>query len=338
MKNVDKKRVFVGCLTVASLAFAGCADPASEEVVASTSSALTSKDVAALVDRALPAFDASVLRVTNGPAWSEKTSYAGLFRAMGDKLPATTPPAGTLRIADGGRVARVEPALGRLRYISNARAWTTRDASLPAADDKTTATVTRQALAALGLPGDELGALRLDTQVAETAAAGATTTKVFDLYRLATVSRTMNGLPVVGSRAMAAVNAAGDIQRLLVHWPTFVVPPGLKLRARGDVISDVVAAIMRQNPAALDDRSLSARLTYVPEAHLIPYKPRDGVNDDDPSTSTSGDETEPDHDGDKPRYPSHQRRANVTIRYVPSVLVSVTTGETPYQMAVALAQ
>jgi len=338
MKKLENRSVSVVCLTLASLAFTSCADPASEEVVASTASALTSKDVANLVDRALPAFDASVLRVTNGPAWSAKASYAGLFRAMGDKPLATTPEPGALRIADGGRVARVEPALGRLRYISNARAWTTRDAGLPAADDKTTAAVTRQALAALGLPGAELGALRLDTQVAETAAAGATTTKILDLYRLATVSRTVNGLPVVGSRAMAAVNAAGDIQRLLVRWPTFVVPTGLKLRARVDVITDVVAAIMRQNPAALDDRSVSARLTYVPEAHLVPYKPRDGVNDDDPSTSTSGDETEPDHDGDKPRYPSHQRRANVTVRYVPAVLVSVTTGETPYQMAVAVAQ
>ena len=96
--------------------------------------------------------------------------------------------------------------------------------------------------------------------------------------------------------------------------------------------------IMRQNPDVLDDRSVSARLTYVPEAHLAPYSPRGGVNDDDPSPSTGGDETGPDHDGDKPRYPSHQRRANVTVRYVPAVLVSVTTGETPYQTAVALAQ
>ena len=61
------------------------------------------------------------------------------------------------------------------------------------------------------------------------------------------------------------------------------------------------------------------------------------MNDDDPSTSTGGDETGPDNDGDKPRYPSHQRQ-NVTVRYVPAVLVSVTSGETPYQLAVSLAQ
>jgi len=338
MKNRKIRTASLVPLALASLAFVSCADPVSEQLVEPTTSALTSQQVAELVDKALPAFDATVLRVTNGPAWSAKANYAGLFRAMGDKPPATTPPSGTLRWADDGRVARVEPALGRLRYVSNARAWTSRDWGLPAADDKITSAVVRQAVAALGLPAAELGALRLDTQVAETAPAGATTSKILELYRLANISRTVNGLPVVGSRVTAAVTSSGDIQRLLVRWPAFVVPTGLKLRGRGAVVSDVVEAIMRQNPVAIDDRLVAARLTYVPEAHLRPYDPRGGVNDDDPSTSTEGDETGPDHDGDKPRYPTHQRRANVTVRYVPAVLVSVTAGETPYQMAVALAQ
>lgn len=338
--NKHRIRVSLVSLSAATMALASCADPSSEQVVESTSSALTSKEVSELVEKALPAFDASVLRVTNGPAWSAKVGYAGLFKAMGDAPVTTPPPAGTLRLADKGRVARVEPALGRLRYVSNARAWTTRDAGIAAADDKTTSTAVRNAVAALGLPAAELGALRLDTQVAETAATGATTTKIVDLYRLANLSRTVNGLPVVGSRVSAAVTSAGAIQRLLVHWPTFVVPTGLKLRARTAVVSDVVAAILRQNPVAIDDRFVAARLTYVPEAHLRPYDPRGGVNDDDPSASTGGDEeaADNDHDGEKPRYPSHQRRANVVVRYVPAVLVSVTAGETPYQMAVALAQ
>lgn len=336
MKNLQLRTVV--SLTLASLALASCADPAAEEVVASTSSALTSKQVTAMVDQAIPVFDATVLRVTNGPAWSAKATYAGLFRAMGDKPPATTPPSGTLRLADNGRVARVEPSLGRLRYISNARAWTTADAGLPAADDRITSAAVRQAIGALGLPSAELGALRLDTQVAETAPAGATTTKIYDLYRLANVSRTVNGLPVIGSRVSAAVTAAGDIQRMLVHWPAFVVPTGLKLRARGAVVTDVVAAIMRQDPTPIDNQFVTAKLAYVPEMHLQPYKPRGGVNDDDPSTSTAGDESGPDTDGAKPQYPTHQRTAKVTVRYVPAVLVSVTSGETPYQVAVALAQ
>lgn len=327
-------------LTFASLAFVGCADPTEDEGVAATSSALTSKQVADLVEQALPAFDASVLRASNGPAWSAKVNYSGLFKAMGDKPPTVTPPAGTLRLADGGRVARVEPALGRLRYVSNARAWTTRDAGLPAADDKTTSAAIRQAVASLGLPAAELGALRLDTLVAETEPETGAASKVRDLYRLANVARTVNGLPVAGSRVTAAVTSAGAIQRLLVRWPTFVMPTGLKLRARGAVVSDVVAAIMKQNPVAAEDRFISARLTYVPEAHTAPYNPRDGVNDDDPSASTGGDEeaADNDHDGEKPRYPTHKRRANVAVRYVPAVLVSVMAGETPYQLAVALAQ
>jgi hypothetical protein len=338
MNTRNHRIVSLFSLALVSLALASCGDSSPDQLVEPTRSGLTSQEVADLVDKALPAFDAAVLRVTEGPAWSAKLDYAGLFRAMGDKAPATAPAVGTLRLADNGRVARVEPALGRLRYVSNARAWTTRDAGLSVADDKTTTAVIRQAVAALGLPAAELGALRLDTQVAETAAAGATSTKVLDLYRLASLSRFVNGLPVAGSRVSAAITSAGDIQRLLVRWPPFFVPPGLKLRARGAVVSEVVAAIMRQNPVAREDRFVSARLSYVPEGHLRPYSPRDGANDDDPSTSTAGDENGPDHDGDKPRYPTHQGRANVTVRYVPAVLVSVTAGETPYQMAVALAE
>jgi hypothetical protein len=38
-----------------------------------------------------------------------------------------------------------------------------------------------------------------------------------------------------------------------------------------------------------------------------------------------------------PRYPTRKRHANEVVRHVPAVIVSVSAGETPYQVAAAVA-
>jgi hypothetical protein len=81
-----------------------------------------------------------------------------------------------------------------------------------------------------------------------------------------------------------------------------------------------------------DARLVSARLAYVPERHLGSTL-RDLPSDGD--IAPPSDDT--DKVGGDPRYPTRKRHAGEVVRHVPAVLVSVSAGETPYQMAAAVA-
>jgi hypothetical protein len=316
-------------LGAATLVGAGCGEEGGQSVEVQRQ-AVDIDRLTALIDQVLPAWDERVLAVKDGVDWSADLGYGDIFAAAGDKPLATTDDVG--RIADNGRVARLDRRAGRARYISRERAWTLDRAGLPFVDDTVVAGAVRRALERLRLPAGELGGVGLDTQVAEVAPGGEPDGKLLDVYRLVSWSRTVNGLPVQGSRVVGAVTQDGAIQRLLVNWPPFATPAGMTLRSRDVVVAELVRAIARQEPVPTDGRVVTARLAYVPERH-IGSSPRDLPGD--------GDIAPPSDDSDKvsgdPRYPTRKRHANEVVRHVPAVIVSVSAGETPYQLAAAVA-
>jgi len=110
------------------------------------------------------------------------------------------------------------------------------------------------------------------------------------------------------------------------------MPAGMTLRTRDAVVAQLVQAIARQAPVPVDARAVSARLAYVPERYLA-STPRDLPSDGD--LAPPSDDT--DKVGGDPSYPTRKRHANEIVRHVPAVIVSVSTGETPYQLAAAVA-
>jgi hypothetical protein len=283
----------------------------------------------ALLNQVVPAWDARVLAAKDGLNWSADASYDELFKAVGDKPILATAAGG--RLSDGTRVARLDQRAGRARYISRERAWTLDRAGIPFGDDSIALSAVRRALDSLGVPATELGRVRLDTQTAEVAPGDEPDGKLFDVYRLVSWTRIVNGLPVHGSRVVGAVTQEGAVQRLLVNWPRFTMPAGMTLRTRDAVVADLVRAIARQAPVPVDARTVSARLAYVPERYLG-TTPRDLPSEGDLVSSDDNDKPTGD-----PTYPTRKRLSGVIQRHVPAVVVSVSTGETPYQLAAAVA-
>jgi hypothetical protein len=201
--------------------------------------------------------------------------------------------------------------------------------------------VVRDAVAALGLPAAELGAVRVDTQVALGGPTGAQPTEEHELYRVVTAVRQVNGLPVHGSRVRAAVTRAGTIQRIGVAWPTFVLPRELKLRTREAVVRQVVDTVVQKGASPAGKRLLTAHLAYAPERHTQPANPPITTSEDDNPRDAGDDRDETagdDADAKDARYPSRKRHLRETVRYIPVVVVSVLAGETPYQLTVPVAQ
>src|SRR5262245_62132815 len=109
-------------VVVLVLACAGCR-PGRPKVV-ETPKALEPAEVQALVEKNLPRWDDSILQAKDGPRWSEALDYNRVVKALGDEAiePAALAP-GARRIENKGRVIRLEPESGRVRYIHRDRAW-----------------------------------------------------------------------------------------------------------------------------------------------------------------------------------------------------------------------
>jgi len=329
IKNIRPIQVCVAALLgAAALAGAGCGQEPAPTVEAQQQ-AVNIDQLTTLINQVLPAWDARVLAAKDGVNWSADLGYDGLFAAVGDKPILAS--AGAGRLSDGTRVARLDAIGGRARYVSRERAWTLDRAGVPFGDDSVALSAVRRALDGLHVPAGELGRVRLDTQTAEVAPDGEADGKLFDVYKLVSWSRLVNGLPVQGSRAVAAVTQDGSVQRLLVSWPPFTMPPGMTVRSRDVVVAELVKAIARQT-VPTDARTVTARLAYVPERYLG-TTPRDLPSDGDLQTP-SDDNDKPSGD---PSYPTRKRLTGRIVRHVPAVIVSVNAGETPYQLAAAVA-
>jgi hypothetical protein len=254
--------------------------------------------VRATLEKVIPRWDESVLRVADKPDWSEKVTFDRVFQAMKDtpvkveRIPETAE-----RIQDEGRSLRLDGRAGKVRYISRTRAWSfERDAKKPAIAAERALAAAQEALRSLEVPSDELEKPDVATQMAGGAPVGAREIQDrYEMYQIVTVKRRINQLPVYGSEARVAVNSGGEIQRALVKWPAFRLSPGLSLRQRSSVVEEAVRQILRQSPRA--DLKITAYLAYAPR------------DDDDRM-----------------------------VRYVPAVIVSVYAPPTPYQVVIDVAE
>lgn len=298
---------------------------------------LDERQVRELVERALPSWDERVLEAKDGADWSARLSPELILRAVGDKPLAAKGQAGARRIVDGDRVLRLYGERGKLRYVHRGRAWKVEQGERKNVERKVAEDAVRGAVGRLGLPADELATTKVAAQIAQGASTKRPTERQrFEMYQVVSLARRVNGLPVYGSKARAAVTHAGEVQRLQVDWPAFRMPRGLAVRAKEAVIADAVKQIYVQQPRG--DAQVKAYLAYAP-ADLLrarrSIEPVAGVEKAAPAEARGDDETSHRH-RQPPKFASAAVRKE-PVRFVPVLVISVLSLPTPYQVIVPVA-
>ena len=147
-------------------------------------------------------------------------------------------------------VIKVDLDRGRVRYINRTRMFDWDNDPHTGWDPAAAQTMVMSATTQLGIPSSEIdvtgGCCRVDTVQGEDYDATSKTSipnSVHEAERLVTINRTINGLPVWGSRVRGAVSNNGEISRLLAIWPEFILTAGLTLRTRVDVVNEIAAKL-----------------------------------------------------------------------------------------------
>lgn len=271
---------------------------ANNMAIAAPENLMAGKEVNAMVSKALPTWDASILEAKQGKDWTTRISFERIAKAMGDKpIRAQKLPDIAQKVSDESRTIRFKPGMGTLRYINRARAWDyKKHAQTKAIDAREASSIVQKAIDNLGIPQEERGKIRVDTQIAAGGVAGKEEiTDQFEMYRIVSIPRMINKLPVYSSGARAAISNDAQIQRLQLAWPAFRMDSQLTLRSRRDVIKQVAREMMAQDLEK--GARVHATLVYTPRTH-----------DDE------------------------------EIVYVPAVVVSVYSKPTPYQVVVPVAE
>lgn len=308
---------------------------------------MSENQVTAEVQKSLPKWDESILTPVDGNRWSAKIRPDAVLRAVNDSPLKTTAAANASRIVDGERVLRVIPELGEVRYVNNSLNWSP-DRPAKLVDNETALQIVNKAFDGLGMPRPEFDKPRVDTQAGHDASTTSPTdSATFEMYRLVTVNRRIRDLPVLGSRARVAVGGSGNIQRLKVKWPPFMMPAGLRLRQREVIAREIVSLIMQQDPISLVGvrgsglrRFVSARLAYAPQEMTRPYRRMPADKDTEKLLSETA-APQLDADDVKKDRPVQFMSANKPVAppmYVPVLLVTVAASPTPYQIVIPLAE
>lgn len=250
---------------------------------------------------ALPALQVGVLQLTDGPAWIAEIDFDDIFTAVGHQpAPIAQVQQVGSRIEGDDWVAVLRKETGEIRYINRSRSWTRSEhGDTSAIPESEAQALTETLISSLGLPEGELGSIEVATQVGAGGIAGQPVIQdSFEMYRVVTVRRWHGGEQVLGSIIRMAVSNDGAIQQLRIAWPTFRLVQELALRPLEDVERQAVEAILARGFDP--EAEVRAQRAFLP---LL-----------------------------------EGRGATREVRFLPSVVFSVLSRPTPYQIAVPVAE
>jgi hypothetical protein len=199
-----------------------------------------------LVNSVLPSFDGSMLAVANGPDWMAGKTVHQVATAVQDSDPGTIVSDGPVVMGydppDGPRRIKLDFSEGYVRYTNRLRSYHSSSpcAAVPTAEAENALVAT---LGVLGLPTAEWDARRVDT-VMERSVDGEgqdpTVEPTCEIEQIVTMTRkASNGMPVFDSAARESVSNLHERARLMVDWPQFIMPTGLLMRSRAEVVNDL---------------------------------------------------------------------------------------------------
>ncbi len=223
-----------------------------------------------IIDPVLPKFGRDVLKASEQPEWFPTDNVALVGLATADRTP--------MNLVSRGDVVRAEDALGdafiemeagegRIRYANRTRQFNWIDSPHVAIPQHQATAAVQFAASKLGIPAAEMTPATGDETVtimgADFDASDPTGDphSIFEVEQMCTLTRTVNGLPVIGSQVRASVSNDGQIARLAATWPRFRVPAGLTLRTRAAVVAELAAQLPRLPRTRVP--TLSVYLAYV---------------------------------------------------------------------------
>lgn len=259
---------------------------------------LSEEVILEMIEKSLPGWDESVLKVRQGEDWIGHLDFRNVYGVMGDRAPEVEKmPNRAGRLGNEDRVVILDQSRGRVRYVNRTRGWNFEtDSKSTAVEAEKALELVASAVRELGVSPDEFGKPRVDTQMGGGAPVGESVIKDrFEMYRIVSIPRMMGEYPVYGSLIRGAVSNRGQIQRLMVEWPAFRMSRKLTMMSRTEVARQAVKEILAQEP--FGEVSIRTELVYA---------------------ATSQDDENP--------------------FFVPAVVISVMSRPTPYQLVVPVAK
>jgi len=205
-------------------------------------------DYRAQIDAALPAFAAAVLSAPPGPNWIGGLTVGTIAAAVNDTPPSTIVSSPTRVQAKNGTERQyfsIDLVDHRVRYVNLDRQFDWAASPHIGWSPSTSQAMAMSVFGALSLPTTEIDparCCRVDTMMGslfEAADPSDIPSTTYEAERMVTIQRTVNGLPVMESMVRASVSNTGQIARLLVRWPRFLLPAGLVLRSRAQVLDEL---------------------------------------------------------------------------------------------------
>lgn len=210
----------------------------------------TYEDYLLLVETAMPQFDEQLLLPGSGPDWLADVLVETVAQAVLDlPVPDQVVQSGALTQARDDlrtKFIKIDLDRGHIRYASLRRQFDWPAFPHLAIPEESASTLAMSVVEALGIPSAEFGVTKIDTVMGQHySEASGIADPPYERGRLITLKRSIDGFPVVGSVARIAISnkVYGEVARLMVRWPQFVIAPDLEFRPRQQVVEEITEHI-----------------------------------------------------------------------------------------------
>ena len=211
----------------------------------------------------LPGFSPSMLDAPEGARWLAGKTIHDVSQSVFDIDPREMASQGSMLIGwdppDGPRYVKLDFDRGFVRYSNRERAFQ-EGSPCVAIPESAARGMFLESMNALGLPTEEWGPLDVALVMERSVEGdgGLRQEETCEVERLVTMERRSgNGFPIFDCWARGAISNLSTCSRMSVQWPRFVLAPGLMMRSRGEVISDLGRRIWE---AESDDSGLGPRV------------------------------------------------------------------------------
>ncbi|KKO20110.1 MAG: hypothetical protein DCC43_05650 [Candidatus Brocadia sp.] len=245
------------CLIIVSVCFLALAMV--RTTVAQEKEQTPVSDYSDVIKESLPAWNEDVLKAPKQKTWTERASMQSLIEAVRDDVRGKQE-----NFQDNERKVSIEKDRGYVRYINAHRGYKHGvSPAKPVAGDQAERMIV-EAVKIIGVPEDELKGPHVATVLGQ---GGSIQEKARDAAfareQLVYIERTVNNLPVFASEIKGSVSNSGEIARLLVKWPDFLMADVQKIKPRDQVISTILSQI-REALQGQPIFSVNMKLAYTP--------------------------------------------------------------------------
>lgn len=203
------------------------------------------------------------------PLWTGDFTPQLVSAAVGSVLPLDAiNDIGGILFADEDTLLRFDESAGYVRFVARDRAFDPDTSPQTLANEGTVQNLTSGLLQQIGVPMDEVGAIRTAPIMMNVDDEDGSST-MYTRETLVDIQREIDGIPVVRSKVRIVVSNAGEIARLLLEWPDFHFAEGLNgIERSPQQVADEIIAFVLQKSGGLTVPEIRQELVYFPTGPL----------------------------------------------------------------------